>query len=426
MPIKLPLTPKKETYEDLITACLVGLGYFVEANLHLRDNTTEILELDVVATPIKSPVDGVILFDAKSGKSGLADVFKLFGWRTFLQIPKACVVRPQSPDDDKIDAFRSVERQTNVSTATVNLDDFDLSCFESQQDDLGDDVRDVIIAQAWLGRIGKRLCIQAFTPLTKRQDLKLSAVARDYRWAVEQSFFVRRPLDRARAIYKAFHNAGCITGRIIEEMASLDKKKAPDSIWNEIRDTANRKELQFCLMLEHTARLRVIKNSLIHLIEREAHGESKTMVTESLFAEWTMPRSFRDGIARMQECEYRNRLPYLWQLFIEVFGGFYSLKSEGDLQLLSSATGIPLRDVANCIHMYEVFFPTPNGWFYDKKGEIRIMKNVPTVYHGTGALLRQTLFSTPSYVKMHSKAGWLVHKWGQALQSMLEPELTRN
>ena len=69
MTVRLPKDPKDDQYEDLITACILGLGYFVESNLHLREESTEVLELDVVATPVDDPRTGTVLLEAKSGSS---------------------------------------------------------------------------------------------------------------------------------------------------------------------------------------------------------------------------------------------------------------------------------------------------------------------------------------------------------------------
>ena len=81
----MPIDPKEDDYEDFVAACLIGLGYFIETNLHLRAGTTEVLELDIVATPVDDPLEGRVLLDAKSGKSGFADIFKMSGWMNYLE-----------------------------------------------------------------------------------------------------------------------------------------------------------------------------------------------------------------------------------------------------------------------------------------------------------------------------------------------------
>lgn len=422
MAIQLPSDPRENTYEDLIAACLTGLGFFVEANLHLRNETTEILELDVVATPVINPLDDVLLLDAKSGKTGIADIFKMFGWRIFLGIPKACIVRPTPPDASKLKSLVKLGSETSVHVVTVNLTDFDLSCFPSKSLVIPDALRDKLISTAWYGRIGKRLCIQEFTQFTKRPDLTTVAMAKDYRWAIEQSFFARQPLERARAVYDAYQSAAGVTGVVIDELA----KKAgvsSESLWDQVRDSQEKKAVQFCLMMEHTARLRIVKNSLVHLIQKENAGGTKDEALRWLVEEWDMPASYQNGIALLQKHRYRNHIPFLWQVFIEVFGGYYCQSDPCDLQALSECTGIPTEQIPECLNLYGEFFPNSNGWFMTAKNELHIMKNVPAVYHGTGAFLRDSLFGKGEYGKKIPQMSWLVSKWHKALYSILEAEL---
>jgi len=80
LPITLPDKPLESDYEDLLAATLLALGYFCERSLHLREESTEVLELDVLATPSRDEEAGRIVFEAKSGKTGLGDLFKIFGW----------------------------------------------------------------------------------------------------------------------------------------------------------------------------------------------------------------------------------------------------------------------------------------------------------------------------------------------------------
>ena len=55
---------------------------------------------------------------------------------------------------------------------------------------------------------------------TKRPDITSSATARDYRWAKEQSFFARQPLERAKAVHDAYQSVAVITGVVIDELGN--------------------------------------------------------------------------------------------------------------------------------------------------------------------------------------------------------------
>lgn len=70
MTISLPQKPNGNQYEDLIAATLRVLGYFVEANLVLREDGREVLELDVVATPTGMSGAKRHLYEAKQSDVG--------------------------------------------------------------------------------------------------------------------------------------------------------------------------------------------------------------------------------------------------------------------------------------------------------------------------------------------------------------------
>lgn len=175
--------------------------------------------------------------------------------------------------------------------------------------------------------------------------------------------------------------------------------------------------------MEHTARLRIVKNALVHLLQKEAAGESQEDAFQWLIEEWAMPHAFQDGMETLQQHEYRNRIPFLWQLFIEVFGGFYCLTDPCDITVLAECTKIPQERIPECLELYAKFFPTNSGWFYSPKSQLRVMKNVPGVYHGTGAFLRSSLFDPGEYTRKLPDMAWLVEKWYRALYELLEPEL---
>lgn len=421
MAICLPSDPKESTYEDLVTACLIGLGFFVEANLHLRDGTSEILELDVVATPVSEPVKNTILFDAKSGKPGASDLFKMYGWRTYLKIPKACIVRPGSPDLAKQQSLTKLAQQTQVHFVTVNLEDFDLSCFPSKSFDLPEEYRDLVIGNAWYGRMGKRICMKEFNIAAKQSDIQTWQLAKSYRWAIEQSFFEPDPLHRVGSIYSAYKASPKISGRLISELASSNSL-SPSEIWNKVSDTSEYPAVQFCLMIENTARLRILKNCLMHVNREQTTKSNKWESISRFIQEQSMPKSFVQGLKTIESYEFKNNIPFFWQFFIEVFGGFYNKTNPAEIEILSICTGVPAQHIPFCLSLYEKFFPMPKGWFFTVKDEIEVMKHIPAIYRGTGAFLRKSLFDAHMQA-MYKKTDWLLSKWHNALYDILKPEL---
>lgn len=420
--LPLPTSPLEDKFEDLVAACVFSMGCFVEANLHLRENSSEILELDVVATPIEDPVANTMLIDAKSGDTGLSDIFKMFGWRTYLNIPKACIFRKTIPTPQTSSAIQIVGRETDVYTTVLNDIAFNPSEIATSHWVADQKLREQLSKAAWYGRIAKRKCVKLFTRHGGSTYPNSFLIAKTYRWNIEQSFFKKTPLERARAVYDAFSTASQITDRVITEISTIIHED-PESVWGFVRDSELHPDVQFVLMMEHTARLRIVKNALLHIITLESQGLSKSSAFEDLVSNWNMPSSYQTGMNVLKEHSHRNTIPFLWQLFIEVFGGFYRTDATNDVDILSQITRIPPEDIPGCLELYGTFFPNNNGWFFNPQNELCIMKNVPAVYHGTGAILRFILDGRDRLSERYPRMNWLVRKWGEQLNLLLQSEL---
>src|SRR5437667_11461044 len=92
MPISLPKQPTGDQFEEAVAAWLRAAGYFSENRTVFDYEGREVLELDVVASPVSEEFLNRILVDAKKSTAGFGDIFKIFGWRTFLKIPQGCIV----------------------------------------------------------------------------------------------------------------------------------------------------------------------------------------------------------------------------------------------------------------------------------------------------------------------------------------------
>jgi hypothetical protein len=102
----LPTDPKNLMYEDFVGACLSALGYFVEPRIRQFIDKQNVLELDAVISNVADPPDR-ILVEAKSGNWGFADVFKVYGWRSYLGNPRGFVVsRTSDPTKMKLSGHR--------------------------------------------------------------------------------------------------------------------------------------------------------------------------------------------------------------------------------------------------------------------------------------------------------------------------------
>src|SRR5262245_56341247 len=123
MPIALPrkgLTG--EQYEDFVAASLKALGYFTESRLTFREGTQEVLELDVLATPVGMGGKARLLFEAKKGSPSFSDVFKLFGQRTYLGIENACLSGLAPADKQHMPVYEAKGAELGIRIINYTLE----------------------------------------------------------------------------------------------------------------------------------------------------------------------------------------------------------------------------------------------------------------------------------------------------------------
>lgn len=423
MPLELPRSPRDSDYEDLVSATLIGLGYFVEASLKLKEDTTEVLELDAVATSSKSPLEHSVLVEAKSGSSaGIRDMFKMFGWMTYLSMPRGVMARAEPIDPNREAAIKKLSRETGVRIVQFDAKSDGAELAEPVVK-LDPHVRMALTTSLWWGRIGQRCCQGQFNAFVKRnRDQEWANRAREYRNAVDNSFFAKTPIGRAARLYSAYSEAPKVSRSLA--LGECGSEAACNKMMQDSWGSQKHPHLQYSMILETTARLGVLKNAMLHITQRASKNEAEDVQQSILarFPELFMPSSFKDGIRWLSDHEYRALIPYLMQVFIEGFGGFYFENDDRELKLLSDVSGIPSEQISECLSAFDHLFPIPSGWFFEKNG-LKQLKMIPGVYRGTGSFLRQQAYQEQNYSKCFGQMGWLLGQWHNALYYILEPKL---
>jgi hypothetical protein len=88
MAITLPTQPTSKQFEEAVAALVRSFGYFTENRTVFDYEGREVLELDVVASPVSDDFTRRILVDAKKSTARFADIFKIFGLENIPQDPK--------------------------------------------------------------------------------------------------------------------------------------------------------------------------------------------------------------------------------------------------------------------------------------------------------------------------------------------------
>lgn len=426
MPIRLPDKPTGKQYEDFVSACLSALGYFIETRIVLKPGKSQILELDVVATPSGDAFRDRMLVDAKSGDWGFKDVFKIYGWMNYLGIDRGLVAHLRPVDEDSQDGFQKIGADTDVrcchlSTETENVAELAPAC-----NDLTTEQQHTLTGCGWWQQIAQRLAYAQLVHKWKSEKgNELLAEVKAYYAVVQQSFFRKDPLERVYRLYEAYQEYPHISGKLIA-LEAARRACGEQTVWNELKNTEKHPWLQFAMLLEHKARLAVVKNALDRLVnqlDEEARGIKRGPNGWGKVLEALMPENFRAGIEHLATNPLCRRIPYLLQLFIELFGGFYFEDSEDDIKLLSELSGIPADEIVPSLRLMNEFFPFERDWFYTVKDTLVCMKMIPGFVRGTGCFLRQAFYDFKDYAQRYPNMGWLLAKWHNALYHLLEPDL---
>lgn len=427
MAIRLPRNPTEHDYEDFVAAWLQVLGYFVETRLLLRSGSTEILELDVVASPAGGTPDDRLLVDAKGGKTGFSDLFKIYGWRKYLGIPRGAIIHSKRVDPTRARALEAVTEKTTVHSIYLTTDNITPRDPVFQVSGATPEQARHLLACTWYKQIAIReLCANFAHRRKSLPDDALLAAASEYERQVEASFFNESPLGRIHTLYTGYQNHPRLTGQFVEATSttkSIDQK----NLWGAVHDTHEYGWIQYVELIELRARINIVKSALDYALTTDYHPGARVRGGSLGGLDWEdlsfimTPDSFQAGLDALLGTEHAIRIPYLLQSFVEVFGGFYREESD-DLVLLSSLTGIPSADIPKALGVLDAFFPMAEGWFYDTR-DLRLVKMLPGFLRGVGCFLRHDLYSLSDYSEYSAGTYWLLNKWHNALYETLESRL---
>jgi len=426
--ITLPKEPDGNQFEDFVAASLRSLGYFVETRVTLRDGKKEVLELDVVATPSGGSALDRELYEAKKGTPSFPDMFKLFGQRIYLGIDHACLATLGEAEPQHKPIYDAKGAELNVRPCCHKLDFSQLAGLAPPRNNLNEQQRQMVAAIAWYLQIAKRLAQAAQAEMCNaNKGVMPYDDLRRYAFEVHASFFAQTPLNRAETLYAAYFAHPKLAGDLVNEIASKENVSAKD-VWNQVNDTHERLWLQSQMQAEGVARVAIIKHAMDHVASTggaplptftlKIGGTSHTVVAYSL------PPRFITGLGTLHKHPHSLRLPYLYQSFLELCGGFLFTKSGEDLGLLEALTGVPKDEVLPALLLLDEFFaPSGGSMFYSVKGELLCLKMVPGFVRAIGSILRQKFFGFEDYDQQYPGLGWLLRKWHAAGYTVLAQEL---
>jgi hypothetical protein len=431
MTISLPQTPDGEQYEDLVAAGLRALGYFIETQLILREGTKEVLELDVVATPTGGTVQDRILFEAKKERFRFPNVFKLFGQRTYLEIPTATLVSMEGTDPALLQVYEAKGKEMGVRACHFAPDPDSIRVLAEQRNGLADAELSVVAGTAWYQQIARRIALSSLIQeCNARKGTPPCDAIRTYLFNVRASFFLPTPLARAEALYSAYLASPRMSGDALE-LIRAGTTLSPQETWNLVNDTHQHPWIQGIMASEGAARIAIIKNALDDFLDRGALPPPASTLTIGTLSynvpAYALPVSFHAGLEALRAHPNAARLPYLFQCFAELLGGFLNYRDSAELEFVERLTGVPAGEIVGALGLLDHFFAAAGkSVLYRTRDQLLCLKMTPGFVRGGGSFLRQSLFDLKDYPVKYPDVGWLLGKWHNAAYSHLEPTLKKS
>ncbi|WIX92542.1 restriction endonuclease [Amycolatopsis sp. DG1A-15b] len=366
--------------EDYVAALFQASGYFVEKNIVERA-PDEVLELDIVATYYSSAGAESMIVEAKGGKWGYPDIFKVVGWMRYLgQRQGAFFVKNGSKDVEQVRA-----RFDPLNVKFVDLGDFSaaIEIFKDAGLGMPSGNGDVALWR-YSNMIERRMTSKLMAFMKSNGDKEGPREIVNYHRLVSNGvFFAQTALDTVALLYEAYKShpklsLACARELEGEPFDAFDVS-GPSVLIRRVLLEGSPVLLQTSLYAEHRARLAILRGA-VNLLMLEGELGLSDATYDSL------PSSFCDGIAWLRKRKTYFRYPVLWQHLLWGWGGFYlTHKLDDEYKWMSSFSGVPRDEIPSALAAFDKFFPIDGGWFVEAgRSDILAVKMMPMAFQGLG------------------------------------------
>jgi hypothetical protein len=386
--------------EDYVAGLFQAAGYFVEKNIRQRE-VAEVLELDAVATRYDGPLPTSVLAEAKGGRWGFPDLFKVAGWMQYLGIERGGFFvkeHPAAPPRDLGLVHRTV---APLGVSLVDLGDFTDPLTRFDQGGFHDLV-DPLLLEVWRFsyRVERALLDRVRVARRAAPERKGPLAILVYHDLVnDHVFFIKDVAARLGRLYEAHKAHPKLSAAVASEEAggAFDDAARPrrgarprdNPVFAEALYEGKHPCVQASFYVEHRGRLSILKAAIDLCCLAEAGKMADRRAARETLA--ALPATFREGLRRLRARRSFRRYALLWQVFLWGFGGFYLADREDEeLGWLSSQTGIPREEIPEALRAFDDLFPIPGGsWILPIKGSpIRLTRMMPLAFRGVGAVQR--------------------------------------
>ena len=433
--VSLPTIPEGQYLEDYIAACLQCGGFYTEKSL-IESGETQVMELDIMAW---KPADGTPqheLFEIKGGKWGFPDIFKVYGWKTYLQhrgVNSAFMLVPRGGRSNNIVEYIQYKCR-EIGLTLIVFDD--LSTLEANLGVLGLAPRSMnqLDHSIWRFSFWLERQMQRVVTISRRSQSNANGPDMIYRYQelIRNGFLQAQDVrQRLWSLYKTHFDHPRLARSVAAELDGSDwdiDDPPAGSHWTNALYYCKHPLVQSALYYEHRAKLDILKGAVeFALLER--HGtlppvRTFTFLGIEISGDF-LPSSFYDAVRMLQRIDGFERIPILWQSFMWKWGGFFVVDHESDERAaLADEIGIAEASMDDAMSVYDVLFPMTKSWFQETQG-VKMLKLFPCQFRGIGARYRclrlgatdlNEAFGSMSYQYLIGN----MNRWNNAAVDLLE------
>jgi hypothetical protein len=415
---EIPAQPTE--VEDFVSAMFHSAGWCVEAGVVLRDDGTEILELDARAVQLTSESRNVVLSEAKSGSWGAPDLFKLLGWQTYLKADRA-VFASTRPSSEVTDALRRHAGRAGLTL--LHLDDPAEASRVFSESGFGQPIESEMPLWRYAALLERKYRAQILREAKDRRDAGGPAALKEFHRLVgERVLFIPDPAEQALALYEAHDSHPRLTLALARELDGHPFDPTAPSVSSDRIQRAMRTgsdlHLHCSMWVEHRSRLALLRAAVEVAIEQQRSGPRKGGFDWSLFS---LRSSFHEGLEWLGAQPTFWRYPALWEQFSWTWGGFLLTdRLNEEYVLLAETSGVPVAEIPSALTAYDRLFPISGGWFKQPgPTKARRLALFPFHFHGLGAFRRRLAGWVPPMDSPADHTGADLVRWNNATVSLL-------
>ncbi|WIY01254.1 restriction endonuclease [Amycolatopsis mongoliensis] len=381
--------------EDYVAALFHASGYYVEKSLVERD-PDDVLELDIVATRYTEKHPDSIIVEAKGGKWGYTDIFKVVGWMRYLHQARGAffVVRDQSKDVGRVKL-----RSSRMGVSFVHLDDFARASQIFEEAELGSPSSSAVV-NLWRfsSMVERKLVKNIHSDIKVRPEaIGPTEILRYHRLVNDGIFFTETHVETLEMLYGAYKDHPKLTLAAAQELQNGTYDPNPaleqNALIREALIQGNHNILQSSLYAEHRARLAILR-AAVNLCCTYPGGYESSLESGSdeWNAYWLLPQTFREALTWLSAQRNFHLYALFWQQFLWGWGGFYLRHiQETEFEWMSKYSGLPSADIPSALETFDRFFPMgKSSWITESNyTDIVQVKLMPMAFQGIGAHQRR-------------------------------------